>query len=353
MSPKDISFKQVITALLDDQKPFPPAYLQRFSDLTALELQELKTAWPNVNPERKTNLLTDLEDLADVETLVNFSDLARQLVSDPLPSVRATAIRLLWEELDNKLIPTFLSIMEKDPDDVVRATAATALGQFIYLGELDEVPPAAHSRIEDALLKKVNGPDAPLVRRRALEALGYSSRHEVPPLIRKYYHSTETEWVVSALYAMGRSLDPQWEQDVLTSIASPDPEIKFEAVRAAGPLEFSSARSLLLDMLDHAETLDDELRSAVIWSLSQIGGEGVAEVFEKLYEETEDDEEIEFLELAVENLEFKENGDEFDFFSVEPEGSEDFTSIIDLEEDAPKEDKDVTPKKTTRKKPKK
>lgn len=348
MSQKEVSFKQVIASLLDDQKPFPPAYLQRFSDLSPADFQEIKSVWERITPERRVNLMEDLENLVDVETLVDFSDLSRFALNDSIPSVRAAAIRMLWEVQDNKLIPTFLSIMEKDTDEIVRATAATALGQYVYLGELEELPPAALSRIEDALIKKVNGSDTPLVRRRALESLGFSSRHEVPPLVRRFFNSAENDWIASALYAMGRSADPQWEQAVLGSILSPEPDIQLEAVRAAGALEFSSARQPLLDLLETADELDDEVRAAVIWSLSQIGGEDVRTALEKLYEETEDEEELDFIDQAMENLEFNEGLGNLDLLTVSPEGEDELTNIIDLDEDDAEKGQ-ISPKKTKKK----
>lgn len=353
MPQKEIPFKQIIASLLDDQKPFPPAYLQRFSDLSLSDLIEFKNAWPRVSVDRKGNLMEDLENLMDSETLVDFSDLGRYALADPIPTVRATAIRLLWEVQDNKLIPTLLSIMEKDSDEVVRATAATALGQYVYLGELEELPPAALSRVEDALLKKVNSSDAPLVRRRALESLGFSSRNEVPPLVRKFFNSVENDWVASALYAMGRSSDPQWEQDVLDSITSPEPDIQLEAVRAAGSLEFSSSRQPLLDLLENAAELDDEVRVAVLWSLSQVGGEDVRQTLEKLAEETEDEEELDLIEKAMENLEFNEGLDKLDLFDIIPEDKDEFTTVIDLEEESTADEDDSPQKSSKKTKPKK
>jgi hypothetical protein len=47
---------------------------------------------------------------------------------------------------------------------------------------------------------------------------------------------------------------------------------------------------------------DDELRMAVVWSLSQIGGEDVRETLENMLEECEDDEEAGVIEEAIDNL---------------------------------------------------
>jgi hypothetical protein len=51
---------------------------------------------------------------------------------------------------------------------------------------------------------------------------------------------------------------------------------------------------------------DDETRLASIWSLSQIGGEGVRQRLEKLYRKTDSEEELAFLDEALENLVYTE-----------------------------------------------
>jgi HEAT repeat protein len=194
-------------------------------------------------------------------------------------------------------------MMEKDPDEVVRASAAAALGLFVYLGELEKISPALKAKVENALLKVHTGSDQPLVRRRALESLGYSSREEVSDLLKKALKSSDTEWKASALFAMGRSADDeQWGATVLQRIHDSEPEVQLEAVRAAGQLELKTARAPLLKMIDQRDSLDEDVRMAAIWSLSQIGGEDVRPALEKLVNEAEDDDEADFIELAIDNL---------------------------------------------------
>ena len=305
--PSQVPFKQIIADLLDNARPFPPKYLHRFSDLDPADLASLQIAWPNINVERRVLLLEDLEELADSDTLVSFDDLARFALGDSDPRARAVAIRLLWENEDPHLIPSLVSLMEKDPDETVRATAASALGLFIYLGELEAIPADKMRLADDALLRVYAGQDKPAVRRAALEALGYSGRDEVVGMINEAFHRPETDWQASALFAMGRSADERWEADILSRLESPEPEIRLEAVRATGLLSLDSARPFLLDLLEQDDSeMDPDLRSAAIWSLSQIGGESVRSTLEKMAEETEDEDEADFLEEAIDNLNFTE-----------------------------------------------
>lgn len=311
-------FLTVVDALLDESKPFPARYLHQFSDLEPVDLKKLMKAWPQVTPRRKHTLLEDLEDLDEVDTLTSFEDLARSLLADDDPQVRTRAIRLLWESEDAKLVPVFLDMLNNDEEVEVRAAAANALGQFIYLGELDKIPTELHHEIEEQLLSTTASSQETLVRRRALESLGYSSREEVVPHIEAAYLENNPEWKVSALFAMGRSCDDRWKKQVLSQLRSPNEDIRSEAIHAAGELELKPASSILLDLLDDEE--DPELRRELIWALSRIGGEGVRAKFEELLELTEeDDEDADFIQEALDTLSFTEDMGGFSLIDVDPE----------------------------------
>ena len=318
---KEISFKQVVAALLDEATPFPAYNLHRFSDLPPADLKALLKAWPQVSPRRKQTLLEDLEDLAEADTLMCFDDLARALLTDPDGPVRTQAIHLLWENEDEKLIPTFIEILNEDEVTEVRAAAATALGRFVYLGEIEEIPAKALLDVEENLLAATTSAKAVLVRRRALEALGYSSRPEVPPLIEAAYRQKKTDWLASALYAMGRSCDPRWKKQVLSQLHAADEEVRTEAIRAAGELNIDTARSIMLDLLEDEE--DGEIRGEIAWALSKIGGEGVRTRLEELLDAEPDDDEAEILEEALENLSFTEDMARFEMFDFDPDEDED------------------------------
>ena len=333
-----VPFKQVIADLLDNSKPFSPTHLHRFSDIDPADLASVRLAWPQVPADRRLSLLEDLEDLSDSDTLVSFDDLARFALEDNDPRVRAAAIRLLWESEDARLIPIFIKLMRSDSDETVRATAAGGLGLFVYLGEVEVIPEDKLKQVEESLLSIYQGQDKPIVRRRALEALGYSSRDEVPAFMESAYASGDKDWMASALFAMGRSADDRWEKQVLAMLDHPEPDVMLEAIRAAGELELNEARKPLLELVNENEELDVDLRSAAIWSLSQIGGEGVRELFEKLADETEDDDEEFIIEEAIDNLNFKEGVGGLGMFDLIPKIDEEHTHIVDLNEGEEEED---------------
>ncbi|WP_322806225.1 hypothetical protein, partial [Thermanaerothrix sp.] len=70
-SRKQVSFDQVLAALLDTNQPFPARFLHRFSDLSPEDLERLKKVWGQVPVERRVALMEDLEMLAEADTLVS------------------------------------------------------------------------------------------------------------------------------------------------------------------------------------------------------------------------------------------------------------------------------------------
>jgi hypothetical protein len=303
---QNVSIQQVLAALLDDQNVFPPPYLHHFSDLEGADLEALRAIWPQVSSQRRFSLVGDLEYLAESDTLVSFDNVARMALSDDNPRVRTVAIRLLWENKDPHLASLYIEMLHNDPDANVRAAAATALGSYVYLGEVEEITSELHHNVENHLIQVLSGQDQPLVRRRALEALGFSGRKEVPALIREAYSSSDNDWIISALHAIGRSADTAWAPEVTRMLHHPMTSVQSEAIRAAGELGLESSRRTLIQLLDD-ELQDEEVRTAAIWSLSQIGGEEVRETLEMILEETEDEDEIEILENALDNLSFTED----------------------------------------------
>lgn len=327
---KEISFQEVIEELLDNSKIFSPIHLRRFSDMNQVDLDALKIAWPQIDPNRRANLLEDLEELSVADTLTCFDDLCFMILDDEDPRVRATALRLLWETNQLSFSDRLTEILRKDNDATVRSIAASNLGKFVYLGELDEISSRQLKRIEEALLNVLAGDEKRIVKRRSLESLGFSSRPEVRALIQKAYGSEDIEWRASALLAMGRSADKRWKDQILIALHDPEPEIRFEAVRAAGELELKSSRQPILEMLSEPENrMDEDMLQAIVWSLSQIGGENVREVMVVLLEQAEDAEEEEFIASALENLEFTEGMDVLGMLEIDLDDEEQDIDLFD------------------------
>ena len=326
-------FEAIKAALLNNDAPFPPGMIYFFSDLPMGDLDLLADVWPQVWIERRRGLLEDMETLAEGDTLLYFDSFAIMCLEDEDPVARTTAIRLLWQSQKEKLVPKFLRLLNEDPESIVRAAAATALGMFVYLGELDEIKESTYQKVLESLIQAhLDSPDT-LVRRRALEALGYAGLPEVSDFIRRAYDSNDEDWLQSALFAMGRSCDNQWTDAVLRMFDHPDNVVRYEAIRAVGELEIKAARELIFDLLEEG-TDDEDIYYAALWSLSKIGGEGVRSLFENALEETEDLEEIRFLEEALENLDFTEQVNHFDLMAFDEDDLDDLDDWFDDDEDS-------------------
>jgi len=315
---KQASFQSVLDALLDSQS-FPRRYLPYFSDMEPASLALLLEVWPRVKPTRKRSLLEKLVSLADEDPLVSFDDFARALLSDPDAAVRVRAIRLLADCDDPKLVPTYIKILKHDADSAPRIEAARALGQFVLLGEVEEISASLQHKAEESLFEAADTEGDSDIQRAALESLGFSSRLEVPTLIESAFRRADPDWRASALTAMGRSNDERWQDEVLGMLLSDIPSVQWAAVRAAGELALTSAGPILLQMLEDEEEDDDEVISAAIWSLSQIGGEDARIFIANLLDQTEDEDLSDFLEEALENLAFTEDFERFQMLIIDPD----------------------------------
>lgn len=301
--PQPIPFTKLLDALLDESTPFHPRYLHRLSDLDPADASLLAETWPKVSLRRREALLEDLEEHHLADDLLWFEEVGRLALKDKNPSVRTRAINILREYELVDLMPTFIDMAEHDPDEGVRAGATAALGTYVYMGEVEDISTARLKRVEECLLNLVSGSDIALVRRRALEALGYSSRKEVVSLINDAYASHDVAWLSTALFAIGRSANSHWNPHVLKMLTHAHPSIRAEAASTAGELEMAEAVPTLLELLEDS---DLDVRMASIWALSQVGGKGVREALESQLQTTDDDEEADQIERALENLDFTE-----------------------------------------------
>lgn len=325
-----ITFQNVLDHLLDSKKDIPRSHLSHYSDLDPKSLRLFLDVWPSVKPARKLLLLNELAANLETDNIVSYEDIGRALLDDADGEVRARALLLLAESNDPKLASKLTDILLNDSELAPRMEAANLIGEFILLGELEELSEDIQRKAEDALIKVIKSEDNPTLRKNALEALGYSSRIEIIMLIESAFERTDPTWVASALRAMGRSHDERWLEDVVGKLLDDDPRIKFAAVEAAGELNIQDAGPILLKMLEDEEE-DDDVIAAAIWSLSQIGGDDARVYLLHLIEQTDDEALTEYLEEALENLDFIEELNKFDLLLLDEDA--DLEDVETLDED--------------------
>ena len=291
----------VLETLVDANSLPSKDSLAEFSDLDQGEIKYLQSKWDQIPIDLRRSLIEEIGKLGDDNVTFNFEEINRLALNDGDEEVRRGSISNLWESENPSLVQLLLEILIQDPSVHVRATAASALGAFVLLGETQGLPSDHLTKIEDALLDTHrNTKDSP-IHRKCLESLGYSSRTEVDDLIQAAFESVDEMQVRSAILAMGRSANKKWGVSVLSQLQSPSPGLRHESVVAVGELEIKEA---LEDIIELVDDVDQNVHRAVLWSLSQLGGTRAADILADLYNAAEDGEELELLEDALDNLAF-------------------------------------------------
>ena len=313
----DLSLEEFLNQLADTDQPIPLDHIQLLSDLDSNQAAVVASRWPSIAKSRRSALIEHCGKIAEEKVHLLFEPLNRIALEDPVSAIRIQAIRNLWECEAPDLIPILVAMLEQSSQDEERGAAAEALGQFVYLGEFDEIPEAILAEMETALLHAVEHDPSSEVRRQALESLGYSSHQRVAGLISTFFSADDELDQIAALSAMGRSADPVWNEIVQAAILHPSPKIRLQAAHAAGELEIDSAVDDLIELLDD---IDAGIQAAAIWALGQIGGDAARESLLFL-EESDDDLLAELVQEALEHLDFIDGTDNFSLFDIDdPQG---------------------------------
>jgi HEAT repeat protein len=140
-----------------------------------------------------------------------------------------------------------------------------------------------YTRVVDFLFRIAQDPEEMLTTRRyAIEALAFRSEDPtVFDLIDWAYHQHDRRMKVSALFAMSRHGDPRWTEHILAELRSRDPQIQYEAVRAAGELGLHEATDILIELV-RAKSTRKPLRLLAIYALGETGDERALTLLEQL-----------------------------------------------------------------------
>jgi HEAT repeat protein len=236
-----------------------------------------------------------------------------------------------------------MRLAKEDAVNDVRVAAVKALGPFVLRGELGKLPEAFNTDLQNLVMALHRDRDENLdVRRRALESLGNCGREGVSDLIRQAYQSRELLMRASAVFAMGRSCDDMWTPQIIAELSSDDPELRYEAARAAGELELRPALSRLAEL---AFEDDREIQEMAIWALGEIGGKEAHRVLDQLAavaDSTEDDELADAIAEAqsVAALSGSDLLPLFDFSDYDEDDDEDDDYLLSLDELEDDEDYD-------------
>jgi len=317
----DEQFSQRVRSLQNATRPPTPEQLSELSDLGGPQLDALTEAWPSLSSDRRLYILRELRKLADEHFELTFETVNRMALQDQDARARQVAVENLWESQDAGLVRPLLRVLADDPAEEVRQAAANALGQFVYLGELEKLNEGLVQELEEGLLGSMAQDASQPVRQAVLASLGYSSRPEVADLIQQAYDTGQEGHMAASLRAMGRSANEDWAPQVLAELTHAGPRVRQEAAHAAGELALQKAARELIYLL---EDVDQQVRREAIWALGQVGGRLAVETLEALSESSDDPGEAQIIEDALDNLAFLEGTPDLLLFEFDnPEESPD------------------------------
>ncbi len=291
-----------------------------------------------LSPERRREIIDVLANVAEDEFQYDFGAIFRQCLRDGDGAVRRRAIQGLWEDEQVDLLRSFIQLLAHDPEPLVRAAAATALGKYVWLEVMEEIDERYAKQVREALFAVAQNRSEDIeVSRRAIESLGWLNGEPIRRLIDYAYAHGDPRMKVSALLAMGRNAESVWEETVLGDLDDPSVEIRYEAIRATGEMHLARAVTPLIQALGDR---DREVQEVAIWSLGEIGGDRAQRALDRLVQG--DDEELAAAaEEAIDNMLLGEEA--LDLLAIdtdEDELDEDEADEADDEQDEGDDDED-------------
>ncbi|MCS7246360.1 MAG: HEAT repeat domain-containing protein [Thermomicrobium sp.] len=253
--------------------------IAELSDLPRAAIQQFRDLWLTLPVAGRRRIVNDMVELSELNIALNFRRVLLVALDDPDEQVRERAIQGLWEEEDSVVLRRFLARLRTERVPSVRAALAQALGRFAELDVLGRLRQEESDLLRAALFALLDPREPVDVRRRALESAAVYSDHAVTTAIEDAYWSGDPALRVSALYAMGRSLDRRWIPLLLDELRSEDPERRYEAATACGHL---GAEEALDDLITLTADPDRDVQAAAIAALGRIGGTVATNVLRRL-----------------------------------------------------------------------
>ncbi|MCX6011370.1 MAG: HEAT repeat domain-containing protein [Chloroflexi bacterium] len=265
-----LPIEETIAALSDSAKPLLSSRLTELSNLNAQELALFEQAWKTIEPKRRRQIIYRLVELAEDNFELDFDDIFKNRLKDEDADVQSKAIEGLWESEETCLIDPLIELLEPESPEKVQATAATALGKFAILAELEKLRPKHKTRVCRTLLGVIEDTSRSIeIKRRALEAAAPLSLPQMEKAIARAYRSGVPRLKTSAIFAMGKRGDPRWLPILIKELTNADAEIRYEAASACGELGEKETAPYLSKLTTDP---DIDVQLAAIQALGKIGG---------------------------------------------------------------------------------
>lgn len=266
-----LTFEEGMLQLEDERTALSSQVLYALSGPSTEETLMFRRRWPALALARRRKIISALAESAEANFELDFHALFRVALEDEDEQVRTVSIEGLWEDEGITLITPLVRMLRHDAAAAARAAAASSLGRFVLIAELEELDERHASLIRGALTEAFGDRAEPVeVRRRAVESIAYWDEPCVHDIIGAAYQEADELMRISAVFAMGRSADTVWAKTVQGELQSRNPAMRYEAARACGELEVKAAVPALVRLVSDP---DREVQMAAIGALGQIGGQ--------------------------------------------------------------------------------
>jgi len=198
--------------------------------------------------------------------------------------------------MDNDMAPRLLSILKDTSEsEELRSKAAVSFGAGLeyaemmdfddYGGEGDIITEETFNEIQETLRTLYYDSDTPkLVRRRILEGSVRAPMDWHKEAVEEAYSNDDTEWRVTAVFCMGYIKG--FEDKILESLESENPDIHYEAVQSTGNWGINEAWPHIKELL-LKEDIDKWLLIAAIEAAATVNPEESLEIL-TYFEDSED-----------------------------------------------------------------
>ena len=225
------------------------------------------------------------------------------------PAERALAAEMTGSlaVLDDELARALLTILRNSAEsEELRCTAAIALGPILedldlgfYEDAQEDAPLTVETvqEIRSALQQVHQDPQVSMtLRRRALEGSIRAPEDWHPEVVRTAWQSDDPDWRLTAVFCMAYL--PGFEKEILASLESDDPRLRFEGVRAAGERGMGEAWPHIRTILNDPGP-DPDLLFAAIEAAPGVRAEEAEGALAHLLE-SDDEEVVEATHAAIE-----------------------------------------------------
>ena len=241
-----------------------------------------------------------LKDMAPWEWPQNAGKISLEVLLDDQADIsdRLFAAHLAGDStvVNDELADALLSILcaNSEPDEL-RGQAAISLGPALEMADMDgfedvddvTISEGMFGKIKETLQRLHMDTRAPKeVRRRALEASVRALQDWHQDAVRVAYAEDDEEWKLTAVFCM--QYVRGFKKEILESLQSENPDIHYQAIRAAGPWEVKKAWSHIAGLITSGDT-DKDLLIAAIESAALIRPHEVSELLGDLLDSDDED----------------------------------------------------------------